>query len=102
MRKTPEEHPCRHKQGVSRRGFMASLGTGAVAAGAMATTGLLEAAPAGQTAEAGEMNSLSLVINGRRHQLFVSSASRLRNRAASAGSAEPAPCSSTISRVTPV
>jgi xanthine dehydrogenase YagT iron-sulfur-binding subunit len=57
-------------RGVSRRGFIATLGTGAVAAAAAAT-----AATAGANAEVlpegAGTTSVVLTVNGRRHRLMV-------------------------------
>jgi xanthine dehydrogenase YagT iron-sulfur-binding subunit len=63
-----KDHPC--KAGLSRRGFIATLGTGAVAAAAVATTAAA-ASGAEVLPEAGELVKVTLSINGRRHRLMV-------------------------------
>ena len=72
MAKHPRDKARETRQGVSRRGFIASVGTGAVAA-TVAAAGRLAAEP--QTAalpvEAGEMTAVTLTINGRRLRLLV-------------------------------
>jgi xanthine dehydrogenase YagT iron-sulfur-binding subunit len=59
--------------GVSRRGFIASVGTGAIGAAAAAT--IVSAAPAAAppTSEipAGEVSTITLTVNGRRHKMLV-------------------------------
>jgi xanthine dehydrogenase YagT iron-sulfur-binding subunit len=62
------EDPTSSGPGVSRRGFIASLGTGAIAAAAATTT----AAPvAPEATVAGETTPVTLVINGRSHRVLV-------------------------------
>ncbi len=56
--------------GLSRRGFIATLGTGAVAAAA-ATAASAAAATAEVLPEGAEMVKATLTINGRRHRLLV-------------------------------
>ena len=56
--------------GFSRRGFIATLGTGAVAAATVANVGA-EAAPAAEIPGGAEMVRVSLDINGRTHRLLV-------------------------------
>jgi xanthine dehydrogenase YagT iron-sulfur-binding subunit len=60
------EHTCPH--GVSRRGFLGSLGAGAVAAATLGRSG--EAAPP-EVADAVEPTRVTLLVNGRRHRLLV-------------------------------
>ena len=57
-------------QGVSRRGFIATLGTGAVAAAAVATA-VGAAAGAEVPPDAAQMLNVTLRINGRQHRLMV-------------------------------
>jgi xanthine dehydrogenase YagT iron-sulfur-binding subunit len=68
---THDEDP--HPRGVSRRGFITSVGTGAIGVAAAAT--LAPAAPAeAQVAEvvpAGEVATVTLTVNGRRHKMLV-------------------------------
>jgi len=64
------EDPSRQAAGVSRRGFIATVGTGAVAAATIATAGA-EGAPAAQAPDGPEMVRVSLDVNGRTHRLLV-------------------------------
>jgi xanthine dehydrogenase YagT iron-sulfur-binding subunit len=64
-----EDGGCRCDHGVSRRGFIATLGTGAVAA---ATAGTLEAqTKPTEPAKPAEMVGVTLHVNGRTHRLLV-------------------------------
>jgi xanthine dehydrogenase YagT iron-sulfur-binding subunit len=56
--------------GVSRRGFIATLGTGAVVAATAGAAEALQQKPA-PAAQATEMVSVALLVNGRRHKLLV-------------------------------
>ena len=58
-------------QGVSRRGFIATLGTGAVAAAATAAALKAAGATPATPADAPEMVRVTLDINGRRQRLLV-------------------------------
>jgi xanthine dehydrogenase YagT iron-sulfur-binding subunit len=68
-----EDDACRCKhQGVSRRGFIASVGTGAIAAAA--TAGLAGASPKtvqAETIEHGQTAKVTLLINGRQRSMLV-------------------------------
>jgi len=59
--------------GVSRRGFITTVGTGAIGAAAAAT--IASAAPAAplpaSEIPAGEVSTISLTVNGRRHKMLV-------------------------------
>jgi xanthine dehydrogenase YagT iron-sulfur-binding subunit len=68
MAEDPED-PTRQGTGFSRRGFIATVGTGAVAAATVATAGA--AAPAAQIPEGVEMVRVALEVNGRTHRLLV-------------------------------
>ena len=59
--------------GVSRRGFITSVGTGAIGAAAVAKLGAAARpeAQGGQVLKGGDMVPLALVVNGRRHQMLV-------------------------------
>src|SRR5512147_490856 len=57
--------------GFTRRGFMATLGTGAVAAAGIAGAGETEAAPGAALPPGAEMVPVVLEVNGRTHQLLV-------------------------------
>jgi xanthine dehydrogenase YagT iron-sulfur-binding subunit len=68
MAHDPEE-PTPSGTGFTRRGFIATLGTGAVAAAAV--TGVdANAAPVAEDAAA-EMTSVTLEVNGRTHRLLI-------------------------------
>ena len=100
-------------EGLSRRGFIATLGTGAVAAAATAAAVSAAAASPSTTDAAPETISVTLTINGERHRLLVEPRWSLlyvlrdrlgltaRRSGASAASAARARCSSTASRATP-
>ncbi len=68
MAEDPED-PSRQATGVSRRGFIATVGTGAVAAATVAKVG----AQAGSATLPGgaEMVRIALDVNGRTHRLLV-------------------------------
>jgi xanthine dehydrogenase YagT iron-sulfur-binding subunit len=59
--------------GVSRRGFLSSVGTGAIGAAAVAKLGAAEQAPAAQpeAVPAGDLGTVVLMVNGRRHKILV-------------------------------
>jgi xanthine dehydrogenase YagT iron-sulfur-binding subunit len=59
--------------GVSRRGFLSSIGTGAVGAAAAAGLGPGEQAVAAQAevVPAGDVGTITLTVNGRRHKILV-------------------------------
>jgi xanthine dehydrogenase YagT iron-sulfur-binding subunit len=64
MPDTPDD-PTSQGTGFTRRGFIATIGTGAVAAATVAQSAPAEAAPGA------EMARVSLTINGRSHRLLV-------------------------------
>ncbi|MGE5360803.1 MAG: (2Fe-2S)-binding protein [Bacteroidales bacterium] len=66
---TPEDCACQ-SGGLSRRGFIATVGTGAVAAAAVATAARAVAATPPAQASV-EMVKVALSINGRTHRLLV-------------------------------
>ncbi|MBP7569673.1 MAG: (2Fe-2S)-binding protein [Acidobacteria bacterium] len=68
MAEDPED-PSRQATGVSRRGFIATVGTGAVAAATVAKVG----AQAGSATlpDGAEMVRVALDVNGRTHRLLV-------------------------------
>lgn len=68
--KHPKDPPQDPEAGFNRRGFIATIGTGAVAA---ATAGAATAeAPAGaETLDPGSMTKVTLKVNGLQHHLFV-------------------------------
>ena len=68
MAEDPED-PSRQAAGVSRRGFIATVGTGAVAAATIAKVGA-QSAP-GSIPEGAEMVRVALEVNGRTHRLLV-------------------------------
>ena len=58
--------------GVSRRGFITSVGSGAI--GVAAAGALVNGAPAAaqaETVKAGDVATISLTVNGRRHKVLV-------------------------------
>jgi xanthine dehydrogenase YagT iron-sulfur-binding subunit len=68
-RRTPKDCAC-GSAGLSRRGFIATIGTSAVAAAAAATAATAATAPAPPAAPV-EMVKVTLSINGRAHRLMV-------------------------------
>jgi xanthine dehydrogenase YagT iron-sulfur-binding subunit len=69
MATDPDDRDARAKPGVSRRGFIATLGTGAVGVAARTAAG---PAPQGQALpEAAGLTEVTLLINGRRHRILV-------------------------------
>ena len=59
---------------MSRRGFLGSVGTGAIGVAAVAKLGAAEQAPAPappDTVPAGDVGTIALTVNGRRHKLLV-------------------------------
>ena len=70
MSRNPDDTEPDVNTGVSRRGFIASVGTGAAAVAAATATSQAEAAPSAQSAD-GEMTRVALTINGRTHRLLV-------------------------------
>jgi xanthine dehydrogenase YagT iron-sulfur-binding subunit len=72
MAHDPHETDAPSSKGVSRRGFITSVGSGAI--GVAAAAQLASAAPAAPAAEvvpAGNMAPVSLTVNGRPHKLLV-------------------------------
>jgi xanthine dehydrogenase YagT iron-sulfur-binding subunit len=68
--KDPE---AREGPGVSRRGFISSVGTGAIGVAAVAKLGAAPqpAAPAPTDVPAGDVGQITLVVNGRTHKILV-------------------------------
>jgi xanthine dehydrogenase YagT iron-sulfur-binding subunit len=71
MAEDRDEKDASPSRGVSRRGFLTTLGTGAVAAAAAATAVGAAAATPAVLPEAAQMLSVTLTINGRRQRLMV-------------------------------
>ncbi len=71
MNDNPDDKNAPPPGAVSRRGFMATLGTGAVAAAATAAAVKAAGAAPATPAEAPEMVRVTLNINGRRQRLLV-------------------------------
>jgi xanthine dehydrogenase YagT iron-sulfur-binding subunit len=69
MANDPDDQDARAKPGVSRRGFIATLGTGAVGVAARATAGPVSQGQA--LPEATGLTEVTLLINGRRHRILV-------------------------------
>lgn len=71
MSKDPDNRDAKNKRGVSRRGFIATLGTGAVGVAAVAAAGPVTPAQSQELPEATGLTEVTLLINGRRHRLLV-------------------------------
>ena len=69
MPKDQDDRDSRAKPGVSRRGFIATLGTGAVGVAARAAAG--PAPPEQALPEAAGLTEVTLLINGRRERVLV-------------------------------
>ena len=69
MAKDQDDRDSRAKPGVSRRGFIATLGTGAVGVAARAAAG--PAQPEQALPEAAGLTEVTLLINGRRERVLV-------------------------------
>jgi xanthine dehydrogenase YagT iron-sulfur-binding subunit len=64
----------RPEAGVSRRGFLGSVGTGAIGVAAVAKLGAAEQAPPQappETMPGGDVATIALTVNGRRHKVLV-------------------------------
>ncbi len=70
MENDSAEKECNHRKGLTRRGFLASVSVGAVAA---AASGALcaDAAPSAVNGEGEEMMRVTLSVNERRRELLV-------------------------------
>jgi xanthine dehydrogenase YagT iron-sulfur-binding subunit len=69
-----EEDDGRASAGVSRRGFLSSVGTGAIGVAAAAKVGAVtQEAPASppESVAAGDVGTIALTVNGRRHKILV-------------------------------
>ena len=67
-----KDKPAAATGGVSRRGFITSVGTGAI--GVAAAGAIVQAAPAQvipETVKAGDVSTVTLTVNGRRQKLLV-------------------------------
>jgi len=71
MARDPDEPTSKTRHRLSRRGFIATLGTGAVGAAAVATAGPAAPAAAETLPEAAGLTEVTLLVNGRRHRLLV-------------------------------
>jgi xanthine dehydrogenase YagT iron-sulfur-binding subunit len=71
MAKDSDDRDSRAKPGVSRRGFIATLGTGAVGVAARAAAGPATPDQTQALPEAAGLTEVTLLINGRRHRLLV-------------------------------
>lgn len=67
----PKECCGARESGVSRRGFIATIGTGAVAAAAAATAASAVAATPPVAGTTVEMVNITLSVNGRTHRMLV-------------------------------
>jgi xanthine dehydrogenase YagT iron-sulfur-binding subunit len=70
MPEDPDD-PTTQGTGFTRRGFIATIGTGAVAAATVAQATTTEAAPGAEIPESAELVRVTLNINGRSHRLLV-------------------------------
>ena len=70
MMKHPKDPPQDNEAGLNRRGFIATIGTGAVAAATISTT-QAEAPLGTDTVDPAELTKVKLTINGLTHHLFV-------------------------------
>jgi len=69
-RKEHDEQPRDERGAVTRRGFLTSMGTSAI--GVAAATGAnAQAPPESPVVQATELTEVTLLINGRRHQMLV-------------------------------
>jgi xanthine dehydrogenase YagT iron-sulfur-binding subunit len=68
MEKDSEGKESHCKKGVTRRGFLQLMGAGAAAS---VTAGTLAAEPTTEVVTPGEMSTVTLQINGRRHHLLI-------------------------------
>ncbi len=66
MSKEPDDRSA--PRSVSRRGFIQSVGAGAIGAAAI---GHVEAAPPAEAANPEDLTAVTLTVNGRRHRLLV-------------------------------
>ena len=73
MKQHDNDEDVRPAAGVSRRGFLSSVGTGAIGVAAAAKIGAAEQAPAPQpdAVPAGDLGTVVLTVNGRRHKMMV-------------------------------
>lgn len=65
------DDPTKQPTGFTRRGFIATVGTGAVAAAAVAGAATAEAAQGADLPDSADLVRVTLSINGRQHRLLV-------------------------------
>lgn len=70
MKKDRKEQKGKVKKGMTRRGFLTTVGVGAVGVAASSTL-LGQKAAAEEVREAKELNKITLVVNGRRRRVLV-------------------------------
>jgi len=70
MNERVREENCACRRGVTRRGFLTAMGTGAIVAGASGTLLAKESGKA-ETAESDAMTPLNLLINGHGRKLLI-------------------------------
>lgn len=68
--KEHDEQSREERKAVSRRGFLTSVGTGAIGVAAASGTAA-QAPPDPSVVQATELTEVTLLINGRRHQMLV-------------------------------
>ena len=71
MGRTPDDTPCEERARLSRRGFITTVGTGAVAAAAVATAAQAGTRQSADIPEGADTVRVTLDINGRTHRLLV-------------------------------
>ena len=74
MSQHDNDEGARPPAGVSRRGFLSSVGSGAIGAAAVANlgaTGQAPPAPQPESIAAGDVGTIALTVNGRRHKILV-------------------------------
>ncbi|MGA2264055.1 MAG: (2Fe-2S)-binding protein [Acidobacteriota bacterium] len=68
MPEDPEDQCCNSHQGISRRGFLSTVGVGAVAA---VSLGNAPASPAQEIEAVGDALTVNIVVNGSKRKLIV-------------------------------
>lgn len=66
-----KDKPATATGGVSRRGFITSVGTGAIGVAAAGALAHGETPPQAEAVKAGDVSTITLTVNGRRHKALV-------------------------------
>jgi xanthine dehydrogenase YagT iron-sulfur-binding subunit len=66
-----KDQPATATGGVSRRGFIASVGTGAIGVAAAGALAHGAPPPQAEAVKAGDVSTITLTVNGRRHKALV-------------------------------